>query len=552
MGDTTLAEIAAPFLPDEPTFDLTSEPWIDVADPDGTNPRRVGLHEALVCAHDLRLDDSARGPLWTHAITRLLVAMTYLVRAAGPDASWDDVAAGRTGLPTAHIDAMLYRLSDHLWLHHPDTPFLQAPTALHTMREKAHHDPTTELDRATDPFWTLLPDVPSKSNTAWFGRAEDQSPPDAADAAAALLVRHYFALPGNEKPNPAVGNGRRALRSEGGATGLTHHGRSFAMIAGPTLATVLVRNLLHEWVRNISPTTPTFIEAPAAVNANIAPSPNPLWTYTASCAATVLIPALHDPGRYRVVRTPAPIPNAMAKTVSELAAMSDPHALRVEAKTPGEPHSHVRLSTDGSDLDLVRQYFRDLATTGSLKGPSVLIPRALAHHPPHGREVDVLVIKGAGGATGPRIGATATYRPPAGVMELDLERVRWYLHWADLFLGGRGKAATLVGTHALNAMSPAGNEPETRRRAIHTSARQALAVAIEDVLRDLLKTASDPTATMPTDLPATHRSHVRNAALATYDALVEPHRHRPAAVPNVVIHRRRLRARLDTLLEANA
>jgi hypothetical protein len=533
----TLRDVVRDWLPDQPQFDLTSEAWIDVAAPDGTDPRRIGLHDVLTGAHTMRIDGSARGPLWVHATHRLLIALTYLVHAHDPDHPWKDVAGGHAPLPSAAVDAALGQLVDHMWLHHPHTPFLQDLTVLDLMDGKAHSDADEALLRSTDPFWSLLPDVPSKSNTAWFGRAHELAAPDEADAACALLVRHYFALPGNEAPNRAAGG----KRSEGGATGLTSNGRSYATVAGPTLAATLARNLLGDWTDTIRPDSPTFLQQPHALARNVEPL-NPLWTYTASAAATILIPAPSLADGYRVVRTPAPYAKDAAKALSGAMAANDPHTLRVAPKSPGQPYSYVKLTTAGADLDLVRRFYTDLVATSELYAPTLLGTRALAHG--HvGRDVDVLVIDGAGSSTGPRIAATATFQPPTGTLTIDPQRASRYLEIANKVSGASGSASSRVGWRIYLVLSPETAAPKPDW--LYPTCHEHLAGAVEHILRDVLRVCADPTQPLPAALDAGQKAAVTGAALDVFDRLVAPYTSRPATVPHMVRQRRALTFDLD-------
>jgi hypothetical protein len=539
----TLRDFLRGWLPTVPQCDLSVQPWIDVCAPDGREPRRISLREVLSDAHELRLDGAERGPLWVHATHRFLIALTYQLHAHDPDHPWEAVGAGQAPLPAVAIDRVLARLANRLWLHHPDTPFLQNLAVLEHMDAKAHKDPQVALELSTDPFWSLLPEVPSKSNTAWFGRAHDTDAPDEADAAAALLMRHYFALPGNEAPNRQAGT----KTSKGGATGLTHNGRSFVTITGPNLASTLTRNLLTEWLDVITPDTPTFLDEPDALAANISPI-NPLWTYTASAAATVLVPTPHHPDRYRVVRTPVGYSkDTAAKTLAGTMARNDPHALRVDPKTAGQPHSHVKLTTAGSDLDLVRRFCRDIVDQSALHSPTLLGRRALAYGHA-GRDVDVLVIDGAGSSMGPRIAATAMLRPPAGTLTIVPERASRYLELANQVSGTSGAASHRIARRIHLVLSPDASAP--RPAWLYPTCDEQLAGAAEDVLRELLKVCAEPGQPLPAGLEPSQRAAVTAAALSVFDRLVAPHGHRPAKVPQVVRQRQALANDLNRLWSA--
>lgn len=532
VEDRTLRRLVSDWLPDRPMFNLAVEPWIDVVAPDGTDPRRVGLGDLLTHGHELRLDASARGWLWAHAAHRMLIAFTYLIRAHQPDYPWDQVAAGRRPLPTEAINATLKRFADHLWLHHPATPFLQELSVLDLMSGRSHKNVETAVHNCTDPFWAMLPDVPSKTNTAWFGRADERETPDAADAACALLIRHYFALPGNEAPNRVSGG----KTSKGGATGLTHRGRSFVTVAAPTLAATLARNLLSAWIDVVEWETPTFFEQPQELARNVQPV-NALWVYTASLAATVLIPVPDDPDAFRVVRTPAPFSKEATHSLADIMAANDPHALRVDPKTAGQPFSHVSLTTAGSDLDLVRRFYRDLVNQSALHPPTVLEPHALAYGTP-GSDVDVLVIDGAGSSMGPRVAATASFVPPTGTLTIDPLRASRYLEIADKISFASGSASRKVAWHVYLVLSPDRAAPKPPW--LNQICDERLASAVENVLLQVLKLCADPAKQLPAAIDDAQKNLVRDATLDVFDRLVAPHAVRPATVRHVVRQRHAL------------
>jgi hypothetical protein len=223
---------------------------------------------------------------------------------------------------------------------------------------------------------------------------------------------------------------------------------------------------------------------------------------------------------------------------------NDPHALRVDPKTAGQPYSHVGLSTAGSELDLVRRFFKDLVEQSALHAPTLLGPRALAYGPA-GRDVDVFVIDGAGSSMGPRIAATGLFQPPSGTLTIDRERASRYLEISNRVAGAAGSASSKVGWHLYLVLSPSKAAPKPDW--LYPTCQEHLSSAIEHVLRDVLKACADPSQPLPAGLNDKQKAAVKRAALAVFDRLVAPHADRPAAVPHVVRQRRDLTFDLDRL-----
>lgn len=537
MPDRTLADLAAPFLPDEPRWHLATEPWIDVTWT-GADADAVGLGDALRGAHDLALAGSNRGALTTHAVFRLLSNVGYKLFAHSPDEKrWGEVADGRSPLPPEAVDAVLEQLHDLLWLWHPSRPFLQHQPVLASMSPKPHKDDVVALVRSTDPIWAIFPDVPSKSNTEWFRRAAEQPSLTDADIANAVVTRHVFGLPGNEASNHGAGGNR----SEGGVAGLTHHGRSLVTITGNTLAQTIARNLVLPIARELAPDVPTFIEEPDEPTAAIS-SRNAVWMMFASCAATVVVPVPDDPDGYRVVRTPMPWPKEITAAVKETRADDDPHTLRVDAKTKGERRSYLSLPAAGNDLDLVRKFHSDLVASGSPLHP----PSVLGEHTTYrgaSDEVEVLVIAGAGSSTGPRIETVTRFTPPTSSFatnQVDRRMVR-YLDLADSICSKKGAMSRRVGWRARLAIDPqSGRAPSGWYERCDT----AMSSATEPLLRELLTQCLDGDRELPSKLSDAQRSRAMEAGIELFDELTAPHQNRPTAVPHIIRQRGLLSAEL--------
>lgn len=553
MSDTptkpTLRTVVADWVPTRPAYNLADEPWIDVTDLRSGSDAQVGLRDALHHADTFQLDGNPRGHLWEHATHRFLIALTYLLHAHAPNHPWGKVADGTAPLPADAIDTVLDRLADHLWLHHPTRPFLQDPSVLDVIDGKPHKDPLKALQNNTGEFWSLLPHVPSNTNTAWFARAEQWPAPTAADAANALLLRHYFAMPGNETPN----RGAAGKTTKGGVTYMTHNGRSFATVVGPNLAATLTRNLLDDWVDTIGPDTPTFFEQPHTVGPNLQPT-NPLWAYTATGAATVLLPTPQLAAPYRAIRTPVPHGKQTSEALAETMRSNDPHSLRVDPRDKNGARSYLQLSTAGSDLHLVRRFYDDLVNQSALHQPCVLSPRALAYGNA-GRDVQILVLDGAGNSMAPRVRASAVFRPPAGVFTTNPDRMARYLELTNRVSGDKASASSKV-AYRVSQVLTSGNAPGrlSARHKLHPwlapACDEHLTAATEPVLRDLLHRCIDPDQPLPDELNDTQRAAVTGTALEVFDQLVAPYTDRPTAVAHQVQQRNLLRRDLNQLWSA--
>lgn len=106
-----------------PSFPLTTGEWIPVLDPSAGSVRHVGLTEALLRAHELRLIDT--DPQQSTVLVRLLLALYDA--AAGPvdTDEWDDAWNAPTLDRDGRVRAYLTRWEDRFDLFHPKRPFAQ-------------------------------------------------------------------------------------------------------------------------------------------------------------------------------------------------------------------------------------------------------------------------------------------------------------------------------------------------------------------------------------------------------------------------------------------
>ncbi|GHH26007.1 type I-E CRISPR-associated protein Cse1/CasA [Streptomyces rubradiris] len=208
----------APFL-------LTTEPWIPVWDLDAAAARDVGLTEALLRAHRLRLPaDRAEGV----ALFRLLAAVYDA--AAGPRdaAEWDAAWKAET-LDAAAVTAYLDRWADHLDLFHPEHPALQCGAL-------------TEYARGPE---ALHPGTLGGAAAAWFSHELYQPLPPYPAARAAQLLLHLLAydVAGIKRAapgDPATKGGKVYGAQIGPAASATH---CHLTVLGGTLKDDLLLNL---------------------------------------------------------------------------------------------------------------------------------------------------------------------------------------------------------------------------------------------------------------------------------------------------------------------
>lgn len=216
-----------------PDHNLRTLPWISVRYLDGTR-RDLGLDQLFADAHLIR-GFAIPGAAERAGIFRFLISVTALIARAHGDVDWDDVA--EDGFDPDATRAALDAVSSHLWLIHPDTPFMQ--------------DPLIGDQAALQPISTLRPMAPGGSSKTWWGRQGDGFTAAAlapAEAAATLTAAWFYSPAAGGRPpaqsyadGPKVGwKGRGTLRP--GTQGVR------AFWVGDTLAQTLLANVMDEWV----------------------------------------------------------------------------------------------------------------------------------------------------------------------------------------------------------------------------------------------------------------------------------------------------------------
>ncbi|MEV7783157.1 type I-E CRISPR-associated protein Cse1/CasA [Kitasatospora sp. NPDC088351] len=188
-------------FPSRPIYDLFDEPWIPVLWRAGTaggrgveRPGTVGLHQLLLCAHEIEQVAVAVPPALS-ALYRVLYAVTARLAGldeagprdgAGPQGDWSERRVGladRGFFDPAEVEAFVADNRHRFDLFHPVRPFLQDP------RLAGQCDPqnTAGVDK-------LITTRPSGNNHAWFRHVDAAAPnlPSPAEAVLHLLVWHYY------------------------------------------------------------------------------------------------------------------------------------------------------------------------------------------------------------------------------------------------------------------------------------------------------------------------------------------------------------------------
>ena len=528
--------------PDEPWFNLADEPWLPVRTRDGFET--WGLAETLRRAHDVE-ELAAGSALEQHCLLRFLLACTYFAHTADPDGDWEQAASGGP-LPEAGVEAVLDRLSEHLWLLHPHTPFMQSHTAsTHLAVANAETKP---VDQLTSPPEALVPHIPSNTNEVWWYRDEHLTSP--AALARGLLTRHFAGSPGNESFVQTTPS-EKHRRSEGGQLLPGPRDTTYVLWKGLRLSSTLVSNLLAEIVDDLEDRGADDVrffweDPPAAVRR----SDDPLVRLTASGGLSLLAYAGEQP---RVLRVPVTAPKANVKALMELARMRDPHALRTPKKDGDRPQelkglASIVLDPGATHTQNVFSFYSRVRAVQHLE-PCVANTALLAHRPPEDARLQALTLLTGGTATGVRMeSATAWLLPDASVYQLSEEaadHVREVLGKLD---ASKGSLASQV-TYALRQViihNAGGPVAESRAKGLREEVRRELWNRLD---RDAEVTVSAAARGQTVDgLDGDLRRAWHTAAADTFEQIAAPYAASPRARGTVAAHRAKLRRKLWTLL----
>lgn len=232
--------------------------WIPVQYLDGSRDT-LPLQKLLEDAHLIREVEGE--PAQWAALMRFLPSVTALIARQEPRADFD--AWALDGFPAVAINSALGDVAEHLWLRHPDTPFMQEPLLA-----------TTGTPYPTE--WLHLT-VPAPNSKAWWGKPGDRTHPEArtvARVALGLVTSWYF--------NPGVGGKAAGTYTDApdipwrprGTLGVHNHGlRVFHR--GATLAATLLANTIEAHVTGRGKNLPLWAAGP-----DVLPSAGPLTAST--------------------------------------------------------------------------------------------------------------------------------------------------------------------------------------------------------------------------------------------------------------------------------
>lgn len=335
-----------------PRFDLTLEPWIPVLH--AGEVRTVGLGELFRDAHHIS-DLAIPNALLRASVRRLLSALTAdLVRREENLLvdDWELLHADNTGFTPEQVQALLNGHADHLWLWHPQTPFLQDPR-LAAGLVKPHAD---------QPVQELLLHLPSGSSAAWWVKAQEPALLGGlgpAQTALWLTARWFYAINGN------CGD----LRLPDGSTVSSQAGGAFAeTVATITHAfrvdgTSLFRSLLRG-LPTALPEGPGELSGHQSPPASCAwldteqprPSADPLYLATLNPSA-LLLAARDDSGNTtRFVRASTPLSGDVAKSLRDVAMNQDRH--RITTVTDKGTLQAIRVLPTTLHGDLLQAFHR--------------------------------------------------------------------------------------------------------------------------------------------------------------------------------------------------
>lgn len=449
----TTAATAPPLAPREllrtahaqPAHDLAELPWLPVLTPDGRR-ELLGVRELFRRSHEL-VDLAEPDPLTRAALRRWLGALTVelLTADGGPDrAAWQARADANTGFTAAEIDALLNRAGDHLWLHHPRTPFLQDLRLIDSL-----------TNPQLRPAAVLLPHIPGEGEAAWFRKITDPhtyAPLPLDVAARAMVARWYYTLNGIAA-NVTTGPGTKtkgqagSCFAEGPAT-ITHVFR----VSPAGLFATLLRNLPRALVDSHQRGRPAWTNPTRPLG-----GVGDLFDYSATATATLLGPVV-DGAIAAAVPAPIPADPPAVKTTRDRIRDADPHRIHVQRRGQRrvlriEPGT-LRLTA----LDRLRREALDDASADT-SGPLDTTGLWMATHPQGGQEIlELLLAAKHGSATNPKWTDTVTLALPAALLGPDQTLLDGLLAVCfDPSTGLQGQLRTAI-RRALPARAPDGTE----------------------------------------------------------------------------------------------
>ena len=522
-----------------PYFNLAKEPWIPVETADGVV--MWGFIELFQRAHEvvsLRVDD----PLERFALTRYLLAMTYLARAYDPDGGWEDVAKGHP-LPAAGVEALIERMADSWWLFHPTKPFAQVPQ----LRQLSHKVPGEKdtLESVTEQVETLVLFRPSKNNEVWWYKPDGRGVTMCA-APLVALSRHYAAASGNEAKVLYGANATGVCQGSlmvCGPLEVTNLVRS-----APTLARLLVANLVTRIAEDVKPESVLFFEDQLGAAAHI---DDPLFLFTATGGAAFLVWPGEGGDVTRVLRGPVPLPKATGMNLVRAARLADPHVLRVEQPS-GTPDSDnpkkglVAFSSTAAQFENVFALYKKSVAGMSGLRPSVITRRATCYPD---KKADIAVegvtVTGGGNWLGVRIEAVTSVTLAMAPLRLAPEQATALAFLIGKLADSKGSCLSQLTYAVGQVIAHASKLSDARRRSVSSEAQTRLWGALDDsvaaLYQDIATASSGP---YLSELPPATKEAWIDHTVSVFDEMTRPFAQSPRLRARVANHRLLLRSAL--------
>jgi hypothetical protein len=179
----------------EPKYNVSEQPWIPVEYLEGENRFRVvSLRQLFLDAHLIK-DITETDPLNRVSLRRLLQGIAiFLIQlnnnGSSPKTSeWRNRLEENRGFAEEEVANVFSVLYPHLFLYHPEFPFLQDLRIL-TVGEKL---PETSAD-------VLIPHISGEDSSAWMYKPNDPKVGiglSLSETALGLVQRYFYGYPGN-------------------------------------------------------------------------------------------------------------------------------------------------------------------------------------------------------------------------------------------------------------------------------------------------------------------------------------------------------------------
>lgn len=321
----------------KPLFNLATEPWVAVQR-DG-QVSQVGVRELLLEAH-LIADLAIPHPILKAAVRRFLGGLAAdLVRRESSRSreDWWTAHEANTGFSTKAVDALLAAHADHLWLWHPDHPFLQDRRLIDRL----------VLPQDTIPIQSIAFDLPGESSVAWwakYGEPALRGGISPAQAAVWLCANWFYATNGNCAKIQIAPLGPYGAQHGGAFVDTVATLTNVWRIDSTSIFRTLLRNLTPGLVGANRSTDHMSSCAWLDADQPLAGPDDPLYQYTLS-TTSVLLAGRDDNGQATaVVRGAVGVAKELIKIRRDAACQADPHRImKVATKAGAKTLSPIRL-----------------------------------------------------------------------------------------------------------------------------------------------------------------------------------------------------------------